>query len=113
MRMRARLTTILILSCAVVASAALAEAPAPSTSTTAPGKNGAIAFKRYLDSSRTTGAIFTMDASAKNARQITTPATGTVDDQPDWSPDGSLLVSTAARPTAPAGSTPSSRMDRP
>jgi TolB protein len=103
MRRRARLITIPILSCAVAASAALAKAPAPSTSTTAPGKNGAIAFKRYLDSSRTTGAIFTMDASGKNVRQITTPATGTVDDQPDWSPDGSLLVFYRCAPDSPCG----------
>jgi TolB protein len=101
MRMRARLITISILSCAVAASAAPAEAPA--TSTTAPGKNGAIAFKRYLDSSRTTGAIFTMDASGKNVRQITTPQTGTVDDQPDWSPDGSLLVFYRCAPDSPCG----------
>jgi Tol biopolymer transport system component len=100
MRMRARLITISILSCAVAASAALAKAPAPSTSTTAPGKNGAIAFKRYLDSSRTTGAIFTMDANGKNVRQITSPETGTVDDQPDWSPDGSLLVFYRCTPNA-------------
>jgi Tol biopolymer transport system component len=103
MRMRTRLITILILSCAVAASAALAKAPAPSTSTTAPGKNGAFAFKRYLDRSRTTGAIFTMDASGKNVRQITQPETGTVDDQPDWSPDGSLLVFYRCAPGSPCG----------
>jgi TolB protein len=101
--MRARPITILLLSCAVVASAALAEVPALATSTTSPGKNGAIAFKRFLDSSRATGAIFTMDASGKNARQITTPAAGTVDDQPDWSPDGSLLVFYRCAPNSPCG----------
>jgi TolB protein len=103
MRMRARLITITTLGCVVAASAALAAAAAPATSTTAPGKNGAIAFKRYLDSSRTTGAIFTMDASGKNVRQVTTPETGTVDDQPDWSPDGSLLVFYRCAPDSPCG----------
>jgi TolB protein len=103
MRAHARSITVAILSCTLAASAALAKAPAPSTSTTAPGKNGAIAFKRYLDSARTTGAIFTMDANGQNARQVTTPGSGTVDDQPDWSPDGSLLVFYRCAPASPCG----------
>ena len=103
MRAHARLITILVLGCGLAATSALAKAPAPSNSTTAPGKNGAIAFKRYLDSGRTTGAIFTMDANGKNVRQVTTPASGTVDDQPDWSPDGSLLVFYRCAPDKPCG----------
>ena len=59
---------------------------------TAPGKNGEIAFKRYLDTERSTGAIFTIDANGKAGRQVTKPEPGVVDDQPDWSPNGSLLV---------------------
>jgi Tol biopolymer transport system component len=97
MRAHARLITILVLGCGLAATTALAN------STTAPGKNGAIAFKRYLDSGRTTGAIFTMDANGKNVRQVTTPASGTVDDQPDWSPDGSLLVFYRCAPDKPCG----------
>jgi Tol biopolymer transport system component len=68
---------------------------------TSPGANGGIAFKRYLDSSRSTGAIFTMDASGKSERQITEPETGLKDDQPDWSPDGSLLVFHRCAPHLP------------
>jgi Tol biopolymer transport system component len=59
---------------------------------TSPGKNGGIAFKRYLDGGRSRGAIFTVDASGQGERQVTRPQAGVVDDQPDWSPDGSLLV---------------------
>ena len=59
---------------------------------TAPGKNGRIAFKRYLDSGRSRGAIFTIDANGNAQRQVTKPGSGAVDDQPDWSPSGSLLV---------------------
>ena len=51
-----------------------------------------IAFKRYLDSGHSTGAIFTIDAIGAGERQITKPEAGMMDDQPDWSPDGSLLV---------------------
>ena len=68
---------------------------------TAPGKNGGIAFKRYLDGGRSTGAIFTVDASGKAERQITMPEAGVVDDQPDWSPDGSLLVFHRSVPDSP------------
>jgi Tol biopolymer transport system component len=49
-------------------------------------------FKRYLDSGRSTGAIFAIEPSGKAERQITKPGAGVVDDQPDWSRDGSLLV---------------------
>ena len=68
---------------------------------TAPGKNGEIAFKRYLDSGRSTGAIFAVDASGKGERQITKPESGVLDDQPDWSSDGSLLVFHRAVPDSP------------
>jgi TolB protein len=68
---------------------------------TSPGKNGEIAFKRYLDGGRSTGAIFSIDANGKSERQITRPETGVVDDQPDWSPDGSLLVFHRSVPDRP------------
>jgi TolB protein len=61
-------------------------------SATTPGDNGRIAFKGYLDPDRSTGAIFTIGPEGTHTRQITFPAAGTVDDQPDWSPDGSLIA---------------------
>jgi TolB protein len=69
-------------------------APAVEASvTTSPGKNGRIAFKHYLGSERhSTGAIFTIDVTGNAQRQVTKPGSGVVDDQPDWSPTGSLLV---------------------
>jgi TolB protein len=74
---------------------ALAAVAAFSTaaSATVPGKNGRIAFKRYLHNQLSLGgAIFTIDENGRAGRQITRPKPGVVDDQPDWSPDGSLLV---------------------
>jgi Tol biopolymer transport system component len=68
---------------------------------TAPGKNGRIAFKHYLDAGRSTGAIFTIDASGSALRRVTRPSAGVVDDQPDWSPDGSLLVFHRSVPDSP------------
>ncbi|GIF52817.1 WD40 repeat protein [Asanoa ferruginea] len=63
----------------------------PATATT-PGVNGRIAFKGYLDADRSTGAIFTIRPDGTSVRQVTWPAPGTVDDQPDWAPDGSLIA---------------------
>ena len=64
---------------------------APASATT-PGRNGRIAFKGYLDADRSTGAIFTIRPDGTRVRQITFPALGTVDDQPDWSSNGSLIA---------------------
>lgn len=64
---------------------------APASATT-PGVNGRIAFKGYLDPDRSTGAIFTIRPDGTHTDQLTFPAVGTVDDQPDWSPDGSLIA---------------------
>ena len=104
---RRQFQTIAALTCAFALSSALAGRPALSASSqptrvsTAPGKNGAIAFKRYVGSGHSTGAIFTIDASGKGERQITRPESGVVDDQPDWSPDGSLLVFHRSVPNRP------------
>jgi Tol biopolymer transport system component len=68
---------------AVAATAALA---------TTPGTNGRIAFRRYLNDQQTKSALFVMNADGTQAQQITSPPRGIVDDQPDWSPDGSQLV---------------------
>lgn len=70
-------------------------------SATAPGNNGAIAFRRYFDAQHSWGAVFTIAADGKGTRQITHPARGIVDDQPDWAPDGGLIA--FSRCCAPLG----------
>jgi TolB protein len=79
--------------------AALATA-GPAVATT-PGEDGRIAFKGYLDADRSTGAIFTTLPRGGRPSQITFPGLGTVDDQPDWSPDGSLIAFRRCAPDAP------------
>lgn len=63
----------------------------PLASATAPGTNGSIAFRRFLDVDRTTAAIFTVRPDGTGEQQITSPGVGTTDSQPDWSPDGRLI----------------------
>jgi TolB protein len=74
---------------AVCAAAVILPAPAGATF---PGKNGRIAFQRFLDPARTTSGIFTIDSNGKRERQLTDPGPGVQDLGPDWSPDGSRLT---------------------
>ena len=64
---------------------------APSSATT-PGKNGRIAFRRYFDTAHAWGAIFTINPDGTGEQQVTHPPKGTLDDQSDWAPDGSLIA---------------------
>lgn len=59
---------------------------------TSPGKNGPIVFRRYLDTGRTTGALFTMNPDGTQVKQITRPRRGVIDQYADWSPNGKKLV---------------------
>jgi Tol biopolymer transport system component len=63
-----------------------------SSQATMPGKNGQIAFRRYFDRNHTHGAIFVTNADGSGLRQVTRTPKGVVDDQPDWSSGGDLLV---------------------
>ena len=80
------------LSMLALLAAALTAVVAASSQATAPGKSGRIAFRRYFNDDQTWGAVFTIGARGKGERQVTHPPKGTVDDQPDWAPDGSLIA---------------------
>ena len=104
MSRRRRIQALTGLAFVIAISSALAghsAFSAPSQWTTAPGKNGQIGFKRYLDNGQSKGAIFTIGANGTGERQITSPDSGVTDDQPDWSPDGSLLVFFRCAPDVP------------
>jgi TolB protein len=75
------LTGLLVLA----AGAATADA-------TAPGRNGAITFRRYLGPDRTIGAIFTINPDGSGERQVTSPPAGASDDFPDTASDGSWIA---------------------
>jgi TolB protein len=100
--MKARRTAgILALALLGVAAAAEVGGGAQDARATSPGKNGKIAFRRYFDEDHSWGAIFVADADGTAARQITHPPLGVLDDQPDWSPNGTLLVFHRCSPAAP------------
>jgi TolB protein len=108
MSQRRRFQATAALACVIAASFALAgrdsaeSAPTERVgAATAPGKNGRIAFRRYLDGGRSTAAIYTIAPSGKSERQLTRPGRGVEDDQPDWAPDGSLLVFDRCAPSVP------------
>jgi TolB protein len=87
----------------VTVAAVTTLATAAATSATPPGKNGRIAFRRWLANDQSWGAIFTINRDGSGERQVTHPRKGTRDEQPDWAPDGRLLVFTRSLPNQPYG----------
>ena len=60
---------------------------------TAPAKNGRIAFSRYeLHDTPLTAHILVANSDGSGQRTITHASRQYVDDEPDWSPDGSRIV---------------------
>src|SRR5215217_8542286 len=55
-------------------------------------RNGQIAFRRYFDPDHTKSALFTMNPDGSHVRQITHPPKGWHDDDPVWSPDGTMVA---------------------
>jgi Tol biopolymer transport system component len=64
-----------------------------SASATLPGKNGRIVFKRYFEPDQWS-ALFTVGSDGRGEKQLTHTSRNVTDDQPDWSPDASLIVFT-------------------
>ncbi len=66
----------------------LALAMAPLASATVHGPNGRIAFRQYLNSAQTHGAIFTIKPGGTGLRQVTHPKNGVISKEKDWSTSG-------------------------
>jgi Tol biopolymer transport system component len=73
----------------VIAAVAVPALPAQATFRS---DNGRIAFRRFLNEERTWGAVFTIKPNGRGERQITHPAPGFVDRNPDYSPDGRRIA---------------------
>ena len=59
-----------------------------------PALPGRVAFRRYLDATKTTGALFTSNTDGGQEHRVLSPPANTEDSEPDWSPDGSRLLFT-------------------
>jgi TolB protein len=60
---------------------------------TAPGTDGRIAFHRYrLHDAPLQAEIFTVNSDGSGERKVTHVASGIIDGEPDWGPDGSRIV---------------------
>lgn len=88
-----RRRTILFGVVLLAGAVGFAIAVAPSHATFG-GKNGQIAFRRYFDDAHHVSGIFKINADGTGEHQIVRSPKGMVVDQPDWSPDGSLIVFT-------------------
>jgi Tol biopolymer transport system component len=86
---RRAMLALTALAAALLVAALLRSAPAPATPS---GKNGAIAFRRYLGPNRTSGAIFIANPDGTGERQLTTAPAKASDDFPDVSADGRVIA---------------------
>ena len=77
---------------AAIAVAAIASAAIASAGATTPGSNGKIAFSRYLTTAKKTRAIFVVNPDGSGLVQLTHPAVGVQDQNPDWSSDGKWVA---------------------
>ena len=75
----------------VATSSPASPTPAVASGPLLPGR---IAFRRYFDGTESTGAIFTSGTDGSGERQVTDPPASTLDDEPDWAPDGRRLLFT-------------------
>jgi len=75
--------------------AATSSAASPTTAAApSPLVPGRIAFRRYFDATESAGAIFTSGTDGSGERQVTRPPASTLDDEPNWAPDGTRLLFT-------------------
>jgi TolB protein len=74
-------------------TAPVAPVKSSSAAVTAPAA-GQIVFRRYLDAAETTGALFVSKPDGTGLRQLTKSSSGVLDDEPNWSSDGTRIVFT-------------------
>ena len=83
--------------------AILVLAMSPLAGATVHGRNGRIAFRQYLNSTQTRGAIFTIKPDGTGLSQVTHPRKGVITTEPDWSPSGGWIVYHRQKHEGPPG----------
>ncbi|MBO1419254.1 PD40 domain-containing protein [Streptomyces sp. FH025] len=73
-------------------SAAAGVVGAVAGSPAAAAHDGLIVSRAYTDASRSTSAIVTLSPDGTGQHQVTQPSDRTLDDRPDWSPDGTTIA---------------------
>ena len=95
LRCAAALLAITGLALAGCTSAVNAPAQTPiAASTATPPPPGTMVFRQFVDASNSQGALFTEQTDGTHKVQLTIPAKGETDAEPDWSPDGTKIVFT-------------------
>ncbi|RNL80900.1 TolB family protein [Nocardioides marmorisolisilvae] len=94
-----RLLVLVVMTALVVGGCAGGGSETPSgqhtTSLAGPrDPDGRIALRRFVDDAETSAAIYVLDADGTDETRLTRPAPGVIDDEPDWSPDGTSVVFT-------------------
>ncbi len=79
-----------VISVAIIAASSSILSVDPAGATTQ-GRNGRIAFRRFLSVDRTAAAIFTVNPDGTGLQQVTQDRKGIVS-KPDWSPDHRWIV---------------------
>jgi len=97
-RTQARRLGVIFTACLIGVMAPPAHASSPATS---PGRNGRIAFARYVQQKKFLSAIFTANPDGSHVQQLTHPPAGREDSAPVWSHDGSMLAFVRFHPNSP------------
>jgi dipeptidyl aminopeptidase/acylaminoacyl peptidase len=100
----ARKRRVLFAALTALAFACVALGHAAKARATAPGRDGRIVFRRYLDIGKTTSAIFTVNPDDTQEQQVTRPPSGVDDREPDWSPSGAQIAFERKVPCPAGGS---------
>src|SRR5471032_1477888 len=75
-------------------SAVIKAAPSerPTSGVTVVSPAGKIVYRQYLNEDNSSAAIFVMNSDGTDKVQLTRPAKDEIDENPDWSPDGSQII---------------------
>ena len=105
MKLRCAAALLAVTGLALAGCTAAVSTPAQTpiaSSTAAPPPPGTIVFRQFVDAGNSQGALFTEQTDGTHKVQLTKPAPGETDTEPNWSPDGTKIVFTQTLNTGTA-----------